>query len=710
MSTRHKTRCATRLRRHSQTRRAQTRRLRIESLEDRRMLAVFSVSNLDDGGSGSLRQAILDANDESGADSIHFNGALFSSPQTIALASALPTITEAVVITGPGHQLLTLDAGNGSDHLPGTGDGFRLLDIDDANASQFASVTVQGLTLTGGDVSGAGGAISSRENMTIIDVAIVNNATGPGALGTAGAVGQAGGDGGRGGDGGGIFSSGGDLFVVRSTLSGNSTGNGGNGGLGGDGADGTNGQGGGDGGYGGSGGYGGAIFSDGGNVVIIDSTLSGNSTGTGGLSGSAGQGGEGTVGGVGGRGGDGGYGGNGGGIYSSVGTLTITGSTISGNFTGAGTDGATGGDGGSGAANGDGGDGGNGGSGGGLYNVEGLFEISSSTITGNRTSNSGSAGAGGSGGESGSPGSHGEGGGIDSLGSEPLQIANTIIAANLAAGAAPDLRTGSEMLSIDYSLIGEGGDLLISSGTGNQIGTGLALLNPHLGPLASNGGPTETHALLPNSPAIDAGDPSIVFNASEFDQRGAPFLRVEDGNFVAGAFIDLGAYEAQAPPSADFDQDQDIDGADFLAWQRGFGKTSGALLAEGNSDDDEDVDASDLAVWQSAFGSETSTLQALQIQPPPPATSAATIPPGQALLTDLALATFDPTEYSQQSTEVIEPHFFSTETRATAMSELFAATAIEAETGIVDAITPSADSDSSEIIAYLHDELLSILF
>jgi len=50
--------------------------------------------------------------------------------------------------------------------------------------------------------------------------------------------------------------------------------------------------------------------------------------------------------------------------------------------------------------------------------------------------------------------------------------------------------------------------------TGDQINT-----DPMLGPLQDNGGPTFTHALLPGSPAIDAGDPSFT-PPPDFDQRG----------------------------------------------------------------------------------------------------------------------------------------------------------------------------------------------
>jgi len=81
--------------------------------------------------------------------------------------------------------------------------------------------------------------------------------------------------------------------------------------------------------------------------------------------------------------------------------------------------------------------------------------------------------------------------------------------------------------------------------------------------------------------------------AGNIDQRGLPR--------IVGSGVDIGAYESQIIPSADFDTDGDVDGADFLAWQRGFG-TPNAQRADGNSDDDMDTDASDLAAWEVSFG------------------------------------------------------------------------------------------------------------
>ncbi|QEG36476.1 golvesin C-terminal-like domain-containing protein [Bythopirellula goksoeyrii] len=53
--------------------------------------------------------------------------------------------------------------------------------------------------------------------------------------------------------------------------------------------------------------------------------------------------------------------------------------------------------------------------------------------------------------------------------------------------------------------------------------------------------------------------------------------------------------------TADFDEDGDIDGRDFLAWQRGFGKVS-PVLADGDANGDDSVDGIDLGIWQDQYG------------------------------------------------------------------------------------------------------------
>ncbi len=70
--------------------------------------------------------------------------------------------------------------------------------------------------------------------------------------------------------------------------------------------------------------------------------------------------------------------------------------------------------------------------------------------------------------------------------------------------------------------------------------------DPLLGPLQDNGGVTSTYALLPGSPAIDAGDNTLAVdvndNALVTDQRGPDFLRIRNG------IVDIGSFELQIEP------------------------------------------------------------------------------------------------------------------------------------------------------------------
>lgn len=72
--------------------------------------ATFTVTNANDSGAGSLRQAVLDANAAAGADTIVFNSS-FNTAQTITLASQItidsPDNT-SLTIAGPGSNLLTV--------------------------------------------------------------------------------------------------------------------------------------------------------------------------------------------------------------------------------------------------------------------------------------------------------------------------------------------------------------------------------------------------------------------------------------------------------------------------------------------------------------------------------------------------------------------------------------------------------------------------
>ncbi|NQT13251.1 MAG: right-handed parallel beta-helix repeat-containing protein, partial [Planctomycetes bacterium] len=130
------------------------------------------------------------------------------------------------------------------------------------------------------------------------------------------------------------------------------------------------------------------------------------------------------------------------------------------------------------------------------------------------------------------------GGGVDNSGSGTVQVKSTIVAANTATSASD---VSGAFASAGNNLIGDGtGGAGFTHGVdGNQVGTGASPIDPLLGPLQHNGGPTFTHALLPGSPALDAGSDT---DAPPSDQRGA--LRAVDGpDPDAIATCDVGAYE-----------------------------------------------------------------------------------------------------------------------------------------------------------------------
>ncbi|HXD30977.1 MAG TPA: HYR domain-containing protein [Pyrinomonadaceae bacterium] len=138
----------------------------------------------------------------------------------------------------------------------------------------------------------------------------------------------------------------------------------------------------------------------------------------------------------------------------------------------------------------------------------------------------------------------GTGGGIR-VGAGGVTLENSIIAGNTAANGTGDT-TGAPtpgpnvdgaVTSNGHNLLGIATEATGFGGPGDQIGA-----NPMLAALADNGGPTETMALLPGSPAQDAG----VAAGSTFDQRGMP--RTVDDPGVANAATsdgtDIGAYES----------------------------------------------------------------------------------------------------------------------------------------------------------------------
>ncbi len=228
-----------------------------------------------------------------------------------------------------------------------------------------------------------------------------------------------------------------------------------------------------------------------------------------------------------------------------------------------------------------------GGRGGGLQinNTSGPVLLINSTITGNTAGD--------------------EGGGILATGTTALPeivLKNSIVASNTAGESGNDLMLDpTTVITSNHSLIGDTTSGLaiaqlesLDAGVGNLLNT-----DPLLGPLADNGGPAQTHLPLSGSPVIDMGDPSFA-HPPFYDQRGFSFAR------VVGGRIDIGAVEAGAM-SADFDLDRDVDGADFLAWQRGYGADS-ASQSGGDANVDGVVDANDLAIWTQTYADRPATL------------------------------------------------------------------------------------------------------
>jgi hypothetical protein len=109
----------------------------------------------------------------------------------------------------------------------------------------------------------------------------------------------------------------------------------------------------------------------------------------------------------------------------------------------------------------------------------------------------------------------------------------------------------------------------------------------------------EDVSLFPNPP--NSSLTNVIFGAGTGPTLNALNDRMRDtpknnpgAQFTADAIIEFG--------KPNFDGDVDIDGFDFLRWQRGFGKTGNATLADGDATGDFSVNAADLAHWRNRFG------------------------------------------------------------------------------------------------------------
>jgi hypothetical protein len=159
--------------------------------------------------------------------------------------------------------------------------------------------------------------------------------------------------------------------------------------------------------------------------------------------------------------------------------------------------------------------GGQGGYGGGIY-----MDWPTQAVVVACTIVSNTVGASGGGSSMGTPVPAGSGGGVYARGSGALYcFLSDIVALNVAlsTGKGPDAYGAFN--SLGHNLIGTTNDSSGFTAPGDLAGSKASPIDPKLGPLADNGGPTLTMALLPGSPAIDAGNTSL---APATDQRGVP--------------------------------------------------------------------------------------------------------------------------------------------------------------------------------------------
>jgi parallel beta-helix repeat protein len=130
------------------------------------------------------------------------------------------------------------------------------------------------------------------------------------------------------------------------------------------------------------------------------------------------------------------------------------------------------------------------------------------------------------------------GGGLDSVGT--TMLTNTIVADNSTSptGGAPSDIAASPRVFGSYNLIGTGGSGGLSNTDGNQVG----VADPGLDPdgLQSNGGPTQTIALLPGSPAIGAGNPALAV-----DPTTKKSLTADQRGYMPASMADIGAFQDQ---------------------------------------------------------------------------------------------------------------------------------------------------------------------
>jgi uncharacterized repeat protein (TIGR01451 family) len=243
----------------------------------------ITVTNANDSGAGSLRQAIADAC-PSGTTIVFDTSGVFSIARTITLTSGELSISGNLTISGPASAGVTISGNNAS----------RIFNVGSGKSLLFSN-----LTIANGKAS-QGGGILNAGTLTIVSSTLTNNHTTNGANSSGPGV-----NGGNGGDGGAIYNTG-TLKLINSTISGNQPGNGGD-------ASGTD--------MSGNGGNGGGIFNSGGSVTSVNATITNNKTGANGDNTTTTP-----------SPGPFGNPGTGGGIFTSAGTVILRNTIVAGNF------------------------------------------------------------------------------------------------------------------------------------------------------------------------------------------------------------------------------------------------------------------------------------------------------------------------------------------------------------------------------------------
>ncbi|MEO8302742.1 MAG: choice-of-anchor Q domain-containing protein [Betaproteobacteria bacterium] len=493
----------------------------------------FTVTNLNDSGVGSLRDAVVQANQAPGPNTINFQAGLTG---TILLTSGSIAISDALTIVGPGAGVITVD-GNASSRVFVVFE--NVADVCATPGVDFP-VSISGLTITNGlrnVASSSGGAIYAEKSLTLTNVVVSNsNAFAGGGLGynmtysgqsltiansqflnnvarpLSTTTGNSDGGGLRVVERCGVITSSTTIAITNSVFSGNQTQPGAT--------------------FLGSAG-GGIHIGQTADITITDTRIVGNSV--------VNQ--NPAVPGASNRGG---------GLSVDDGkTLRIERSEISGNF-----------------AN----------RAGGLRFVsdlparqvagqEFIVTIVNSTISGNGAAQPLAGGAGmvaygnvaltldNSTVYNNSSPADAAGAMILDVGvTNPVSASNTlpptvVLQSSIVAGSlngAPDIGVNDEValpaitVNASKSLIGSVEPIVTVTGAGNLLG-----VNPLLGPLAFNGGTSRTHAVLAGSPVLNTGSNPLALTN---DQRGAGFPR------VATAVADMGSFESSGPvaPPATF--------------------------------------------------------------------------------------------------------------------------------------------------------------